>query len=35
MEEMLPWGALWNVDWKLERESESNINFIFILSYFI
>lgn len=34
MEEMLPWGALWNVECKLKRESESSTNF-FILRYFI
>lgn len=36
MEEMLPWGTVWNVDCKLKRESKASANFIFhIRSYFI
>lgn len=33
MEEMLPWGDLWNVDCKLKRENESSSNFIFLFLF--
>lgn len=33
MEEMLPWGDVWNVDCKLKRESESSANFFYSLLF--